>query len=142
MATLSLPRHLRYANTLSERSYHPYFCPHRGRNRIILRDRRGWYEQRFIFGGRYLLRLPPGRRINDGFTAVCKIVPDMSSCSGSLQRKEGPNGPYWVWRHEVGILFGSIEISAALFWKDPDVCAIVYLPGSGFTEPCLFLVGN
>jgi hypothetical protein len=60
-----------------------------------------------------------------GFTKVCEIVADLSNMVGALEEAKGPQGVYWKVKFEIGILFGSTELKAKLFWNASDVRIVI-----------------
>jgi hypothetical protein len=59
--------------------------------------------------------------MEDGFIHACNVEADLSNLSGSLKKLSGSLGDYWKLEYDIGILFGSNEFKALLFWKDGNV---------------------
>jgi len=58
--------------------------------------------------------------VNAGFSLACTITADLSNLRNSLKEYAGPDGPFWALNYEVGILFGTTELTAVILWKDPQ----------------------
>jgi hypothetical protein len=63
-----------------------------------------------------------------GFTRVCTIRADLSNMNKGLQQYSGPRGAYYLVEFQLGILFGSTELAAKVFWEDADVRLVISAP--------------
>lgn len=57
------------------------------------------------------------------FYLACKVTADLSNMRDSLTEFHGPSGPFWAVYFDVGMFFGSTELTAMIMWRDPNVSA-------------------
>lgn len=64
------------------------------------------------------------------FCLACTVTADLSNLQNSLARCEGPDGPFWALHYDVGLFFGSTELTAVILWKDSQVRSILAFWGT------------